>query len=113
MARIAESELERLKTEVSVARLIEASGIKLEKRGRDLIGACPFHQDDTPSLTVTPDKNLFHCFGCGAAGGPIDWTMKKNGVSFRHAVELLREGLPSITEGAVKHTTVRALPPPV
>ncbi len=113
MARIAESELERLKTEVSVARLVEASGIKLEKRGRDLIGACPFHQDDTPSLTVTPDKNLFHCFGCGAAGGPIDWTMKKNGVSFRHAVELLREGLPSITEGPVKHTTVRALPPPV
>ena len=42
MARIAESELERLKAEVSVARLIEASGIKLEKRGRDLIGACPF-----------------------------------------------------------------------
>src|SRR5581483_9623490 len=63
MARIAESELERLKAEVSVARLIEASGIKLEKRGRDLIGACPFHQDDTPSLTVTPEKNLFHCFG--------------------------------------------------
>lgn len=113
MARIAESELERLKAEVSVARLVEASGIKLEKRGRDLIGACPFHQDDTPSLTVTPEKNLFHCFGCGAAGGPIDWAMKKNGVSFRHAVELLREGLGSITDEAVKRTTVRALPPPV
>lgn len=113
MARIAESELERLKAEVSVARLIEASGIKIAKRGHDLIGACPFHTDDTPSLTVTPDKNLFHCFGCGAAGGPIDWVMKKNGVSFRHAVELLREGLPSITEGTVKHSTVRALPPPV
>ena len=113
MARIAESELERLKAEVSVARLIDASGIKLEKRGRDLIGACPFHQDATPSLTVTPDKNLFHCFGCGAAGGPIDWVMKKNGVSFRHAVELLREGLGSITDEAVKRTTVRALPPPV
>ena len=113
MPRIAESELERLKTEVSVARLIEAAGIKLERRGKDMVGACPFHEDATPSLTVTPDKNLFHCFGCGAAGGPIDWTMRKNGVSFRHAVELLREGLGSITEGAVKHTTVRALPPPV
>ena len=113
MARIPESEIERLKAEVSVARLVEASGIKLEKRGHDLVGPCPFHEDDTPSLIITPDKNLFHCFGCGAAGGPIDWTMKKNGVSFRHAVELLREGLGSITEGAVKHTTVRALPPPV
>ena len=113
MARIPDSEIERLKAEVSVARLIEGSGIKLEKRGRDLIGACPFHKDDTPSLTITPDKNLFHCFGCGAAGGPIDWTMKKNGVSFRHAVELLREGLGSITDETVKRTTVRALPPPV
>jgi DNA primase catalytic core len=113
MARIAESELERLKVEVSVARLAETGGIKLEKRGKDLVGLCPFHADDTPSLTITPDKNLFHCFGCGAAGGPIDWVMKKNGVSFRHAVELLREGVPSITEGTVKHSTVRALPPPV
>ncbi len=113
MARIAESELTRLKAEVSVARLIEASGVKLEKRGRDLVGPCPFHQDDEPSLTVTPEKNLFHCFGCGAGGGPIDWVIKKNGVSFRHAVELLREGLPSVTDGAVKRTTVRALPAPV
>jgi DNA primase len=113
MARIPDSEIERLKREVSVARLVEAGGIKLTSRGKDLVGPCPFHADDTPSLTITPDKNLFHCFGCGAAGGPIDWVMKKNGVSFRHAVELLREGVGSITEGTVKHSTVRALPPPV
>jgi len=113
MARIAESELERLKAEVSVARLIEESGIALTKRGKDLMGACPFHQDDTPSLTVTPEKNLFHCFGCDIGGGPIDWMMKKNGVSFRHAVELLREGVASITDGPVKQTRVRALPAPV
>jgi DNA primase catalytic core len=113
MARIAESELERLKAEVSVARLAEASGIKLEKRGKDMVGPCPFHADDTPSLTITPDKNLFHCFVCGVAGGPIDWVMKRNGVSFRHAVELLREGLPGVTDETVKHSTVRALPPPV
>jgi DNA primase len=113
LARIPDGELERLKSEVSVARLIEASGIALTKRGRDLVGACPFHKDDTPSLTVTPDKNLFHCFGCGIGGGPLDWVMRKNGVSFRHAVELLREGLPGVTDATVKHSTVRALPPPV
>ncbi|MEI9997623.1 MAG: CHC2 zinc finger domain-containing protein [Rhizomicrobium sp.] len=113
MARIAESELERLKREVSVARLIEESGIALTKRGKDMVGLCPFHQDDTPSLTVTPEKNLFHCFGCDVGGGPIDWMMKKNGVSFRHAVELLREGVASITDGPVKQTRVRALPAPV
>ena len=51
MARIPDSEIERLKAEVSVARLVEAGGIKLEKRGKDLVGPCPFHADDTPSLT--------------------------------------------------------------
>jgi DNA primase len=91
MARIPESEIERIKADVSLVRLIEARGIALVKQGRDLAGRCPFHRDDTPSLVVTPGKNLYHCFGCNAAGGPIDWVMKVEGVSFRHAVELLRD----------------------
>lgn len=114
MARIPEQELERLKTEVSVERLVEASGIELKKSGKDWLGKCAFHEDDTASLVVTPAKNLWHCFGCGIGGGPIDWVMKRQGVSFRHAVELLREGVaPSAAEGAVKRSSVRALPPPV
>jgi DNA primase catalytic core len=113
MARIPQAEIERLKTQVSLVRLIEDAGVTLKRQGKDYVALCPFHDEETPSLTVTPAKNLFHCFGCGAAGGPIDWVMKKNGVSFRHAVELLREGLPAITEGVVKRSTVRALPPPV
>jgi DNA primase len=115
MARIPETEIERLKMEVSVERLVEASGIELKKAGKDLIACCPFHEDDTASLVVTPAKNLWHCFGCGAAGGPIDWVMKRNGVSFRHAVELLRDGVPSLAAGsaAVKRTTVRKLEAPV
>jgi DNA primase catalytic core len=113
MARIPQAEIERLKAEVSLVRLIEDAGVTLRRQGKDYVALCPFHAEETPSLTVTPAKNLFHCFGCGAAGGPIDWVMKKNGVSFRHAVELLREGLPAITEGVVKRSTVRALPPPV
>ena len=113
MARIPASELERLKAEVSMSRLIEEAGIKLARRGKDFVACCPFHAEDTASLVVTPDKNLFHCFGCGVAGGPVDWVMKCRGVSFRHAVELLREGLPAVTESTVKRTTVRTLPPPV
>jgi len=113
MARIPEAEIERLKAEVSLVRLIEDAGVTLRRQGKDYAACCPFHDEDTASLIVTPAKNLFHCFGCGVAGGPIDWVMKKNGVSFRHAVELLREGLPAITEGVVKRSTVRALPPPV
>ena len=85
MARIPDSELERLKTEVSTERLIEASGIELKRGGKDLLGRCPFHADDTASLVVTPGKNLWHCFGCEIGGGPIDWVMKQRGISFRHA----------------------------
>jgi DNA primase len=96
MARIPEAEIERLKNEVSVERLVEASGIELKKAGKDLLGRCPFHEDDTASLVVTPAKNLWHCFGCGIGGGPIDWVIKSRGVSFRHAVELLKDGIPSL-----------------
>jgi len=117
MPRIPASEIERLRSEVSVERLVQASGIELKKAGKDLVGRCPFHEDDTASLVVTPGKNLWHCFGCGVGGGPIDWVMKTRAVSFRHAVELLREGLPACplaAEGvAVKRTTVRSLPAPV
>jgi DNA primase catalytic core len=113
MARIPQNELERLKNEVSVERLVESSGIALKKSGKDLLGQCPFHDDGEPSLIITPSKNLWHCFGCGAAGGPIDWAMRKNGVSFRHAVELLREGIPSLAAEPVKSSTVRKLPAPV
>ena len=115
MARIPEAEIERLKEGVPVQRLVEASGIELKKGGKDMLGRCPFHEDATASLVVTPAKNLWHCFGCGVGGGPIDWVIKRQGVSFRHAVELLREGVtPLAAEGvAVKRSTVRALPPPV
>lgn len=118
MARIPEAEIERLKNEVSVERLVEASGIELKRAGKDLLGRCPFHEDDTASLVVTPGKNLWHCFGCGVGGGPIDWVIKKNGVSFRHAVELLRAD-PALAAGsaeapsAVKRSRVAKLPPPV
>jgi len=113
MARIPEAELERLKTEVSVQRLVEASGVELKKGGKDFIGRCPFHEDDQASLVVTPHKNLWHCFGCQIGGGPIDWVIKSKGVSFRHAVELLKAD-PSLAAGVPrKVTTTRALPPPV
>jgi len=119
MARIPQNDIERLKNEVSVERLVESAGIALKKSGKDYIGLCPFHDDSEPSLVVTPAKNLWHCFGCGAAGGPIDWVMKIKGVSFRHAVELLRtdpalaaEGLNTL-DAPVKRSHVRSLPPPV
>lgn len=112
MARIAQGEIERLRSEIAVERLVEASGIALKKSGRDLLGTCPFHEDDKPSLVVTPAKNLWHCFGCQVGGGPIDWMMKTRGISFRHAVELLKEGIVAAPLAA-KRGTVKTLPAPV
>lgn len=98
MARIPDAELARLKAEVSVQRLVEGCGVVLGKQGSDLVGECPFHDDSSPSLVVTPGKNLWHCLGaCGRGGGPIDWVMTAQGVSFRHAVELLREASPALS----------------
>ena len=117
MARIPEDEVERLKREVAVQRLAEARGIKLHRHGADLLGLCPFHDDRNPSLVITPAKNLWHCLGeCNTGGTAIDWVMKAIGISFLHAVELLREDhLPLVAEPIqpVKHGTVRKLPPPV
>ena len=80
MARIPEHEVERLKKEISVQRLAEAQGVKLTRHGADLVGKCPFHDDRTPSLVITPAKNLWHCLGaCNTGGTAIDWVMKAQG----------------------------------
>ena len=117
MARIPDHEIERLKKEISVERLAEARGIKLMRHGADLLGKCPFHDDRTPSLVITPAKNLWHCLGaCNAGGTAIDWIMRAEGISFRHAVELLRADhlpLAASPNQPVKHGTVRKLPPPI
>ena len=116
MARIPDGVIERLKAEVSVQRLAEARGVVLSKHGADLHGRCPFHEDRTPSLVITPAKNLWHCLGaCQAGGTVIDWVMRAEGISFRHAVELLQnDALPlaaaSSTSVPPKQSTVRKLP---
>jgi DNA primase catalytic core len=118
VARIPEAELERLKREVAVATLAAARGVTLTPHGADLIGRCPFHEDHAPSLVITPAKNLWHCLGaCRRGGSVIDWVMQAEGISFRHAVELLRTDTPvlaaSSNPGRVKRSTVPRLPPPV
>jgi DNA primase catalytic core len=91
MPRLSDQLIDRIKSEVSLVRLVEAKGFTLKPHGNDYVMCCPFHDDDTASLVITPSKNLWHCMGaCQKGGSVIDWVMKTEGVSFRHAVELLR-----------------------
>lgn len=95
--RIPQEEIERLKRDISVQRLAEARGIKLRRSGKELIGLCPFHKDTHPSLNIDSGKNVWHCKGaCSEGGDVIQWVMRAEGVSFTHAIELLkRDYLPS------------------
>lgn len=111
MGRIPEEQIERLKQDISLQRLAEGMGITLKRHGADLIGLCPFHDDHEPSLVITPKTNLWHCLGaCQCGGSVIDWVMKAEGVSFRHAVELLQAEYQPLAAGPVKRSTVQKLP---
>ncbi len=107
MPRIPQRELDELKRTVSLATLAESQGHQLRKQGRDRVLLCPFHQEKTPSCVISPEKNLYHCFGCGAAGSVVDWMMKTEGFSLPKAVLRLRE-----FAGSAASSSAAALPAP-
>ena len=115
MPRIPEEDIERIKRQTDLAALVRSRGIELHKHGsKDFAGRCPFHKEDTASFIVSPDKGLFHCMGCGVAGNCIQFVEKFDGVSFRHAFELLNEGpaafsAPGSTGETLKKATVPRL----
>jgi DNA primase catalytic core len=93
MPRFSDDDLDGLRKNTDLAALVRAHGVELKKHGsRDLAGRCPFHAEKTASFIVTPAKNLFHCLGCDAGGGPIDFVMKIEGITFRAAVDKLLAG---------------------
>jgi DNA primase len=105
---------ERLKREVSIQRLAEARGIKLRRVGKELIGLCPFHDDRNPSLNIDPAENVWHCKGaCSEGGDVILWVQRAEGVSFKHALELLRRDYEPSSGPVVKVSTIPKLPCPV
>lgn len=91
MAKIDESRITTIKQTVSLLNWIENEGHEPKKEGNDYVMACVFHEDKTPSLKITPHKNLYHCFGCGAAGSVIDWVMNTQDLDFRAAVEHIEQ----------------------
>jgi len=65
--------------------------VHLKRSGSNFVGLCPFHNEKTPSFTVSDTKQLFHCFGCGAGGDVITFIMKIENLSFIEAVKYLAE----------------------
>src|SRR6516164_3628535 len=80
--------LDELRQRLSLVAVI-ARKVKLTRRGRESTGLCPFHNEKTPSFTVSEEKGFFHCFGCGAHGDVIGFAMQTGNLSFPEAVELL------------------------
>ena len=82
--------IERLKAAYPIAEVM-SSYVTLKRTGRDYVCLCPFHNEKTPSCHIHPDKEYFHCFGCGAGGDVITFTMKYNNLDYWEAVKLLAE----------------------
>jgi hypothetical protein len=133
MPRIPPSTLDAIKRDVGCRAVLEGRGAVFVKHGPDWACRCPLggHADETPSLVVSERKNLWRCHGCGQGGDVIRLVQALDGVSFRHAVELLADGVAAVAAGAgaaagrapaagrpaaagpVKHSTLRRLPCPL
>ncbi|MCP3942608.1 MAG: toprim domain-containing protein [Desulfobacteraceae bacterium] len=81
--------IEHIKASVDLKSLVESRGIQLKKNGKGWFGLCPFHDDKNPSLSITPSKNEWHCFGCGAGGDVIRFVELFDRVDFKEAVKQL------------------------
>ncbi len=81
---------EEVKSHYDVVSFI-SQFVKLKKVGRNYVGLCPFHSEKTPSFTVSPEKQIFKCFGCGASGDVITFYMKLKGIDFKSALIELAE----------------------
>jgi DNA primase len=82
--RIAEEKISQIRQSVDIVELI-SDYVQLKKQGRNYFGLCPFHGESTPSFSVSSDKQIFHCFGCGAGGNVFSFLMELEGISFQEA----------------------------
>jgi DNA primase len=88
--RIAEQKIEEVRRASDIVDVI-AGYVKLKKRGKNFLGRCPFHTEKTPSFNVSPDRQMYHCFGCGVGGNVFTFVMEHDKVSFVEAVRTLAE----------------------
>ena len=88
MPRIPEETLQQILAATDIVDLVGRS-VKLKRSGSGYSGLCPFHQEKTPSFHVSPSRNSYHCFGCGAGGNAFRFVMEHENLSFMEAVKRL------------------------
>lgn len=82
--RIAEETINEIRQRTDIVDII-SEHVQLKKQGRNYLGLCPFHQEKSPSFSVSTDKQVYHCFGCGAGGNVFSFLMEIEGLSFQEA----------------------------
>lgn len=90
MAFYSEDIIEEIRAANDIVSVV-GNYVNLKRRGSNYIGLCPFHREKTPSFCVSPDKQIFHCFGCGVGGNVVHFIMKNENISFPEAIEFLAE----------------------
>ncbi len=87
-AYIPEEKIEAIKNASDIVDIV-SEHVSLRRAGRNFVGLCPFHAEKTPSFTVSPDKQIFYCFGCGAGGNVFSFVMKQEGMTFPESARSL------------------------
>ena len=87
---LSDEQIKVLRDSIDLSKIISRN-VKLQKRGNNLIGLCPFHSEKTPSFSVAPSKQIYHCFGCNNGGNVFSFIMEYQKVSFPEAVKSIAD----------------------
>ncbi len=97
MGFIPQDKIDEIKSVVDIVSVI-GDYVDLKRAGANYVGLCPFHNEKTPSFSVSPQKGIFHCFGCGVGGDVISFIMQKEGFSYPEAIKFLADKLGILVE---------------
>ena len=102
MVRYSDELIEEIRNSNDIVDVI-SQYVVLKRSGRNFFGLCPFHKEKSPSFSVSPDKQIFHCFGCGVGGNVIHFVSKIENLDFKQTLEMLAERsgitLPTLDNG--------------
>lgn len=104
--RLSDSFLEQLRANTDIESVISPY-VNLRRRGKNLVGLCPFHNEKTPSFTVYPENGSFYCFGCGVGGDVITFVRRMENLDYMEAVKQLAD-----RAGMARRRTAMTIPSP-